>query len=191
MAATVYTVGHSNHGIDRFLGLLQAGAITAVADVRSVPYSRRMPHFCKADLQARLEAAGLVYVFLGEQLGARPKDPACYRDGRVDYDLIAITETFKAGLARVERGAARFRLALLCAEREPLDCHRSLLVARHLTARGAEIRHILADGSLEPHGATETRLLAQMNLATGDLFADRSDLLAEAYRRRNPGARGV
>ena len=191
MARALYTVGHSNHGIEPFLALLQGQGITAVADVRSVPYSRRMPHFSKAPLSAALKEAGLAYVFLGEQLGARPKDPACYRGGLVDYELIAAREAFGDGLARVERGAERFRLTLLCAEREPLDCHRTLLVARHLQDRGNEIRHILADGTLEPHGATEDRLLRQAGLAGGDLFTDRSGLLREAYRRRSPAYRAA
>ncbi len=191
MARSVYSIGHSNHTIARFVALLRGQEVSAVADVRSVPYSRRLPHFGKAELQQSLKTAGIAYVFLGDQLGARPKDPACYHDGQVDYDLIAATAAFRAGLTRVEQGAERYRLALLCAEREPLDCHRTILVSRHLQDRGAEIRHILADGTLEPHSATEDRLLRQTNLETGDLFGTKSDrgaLLREAYRRRSrPG----
>ena len=194
MGRTVYSVGHSNHSIERFVALLRGQEIGAVADVRSVPYSRRLPHFSKAPLSASLKDAGLVYVFLGDQLGARPQNPACYRDGRVDYALVAATEAFKTGLDRVERGAERYRLALLCAEREPLDCHRTLLVSRHLRNRGTEIRHILADGTVEPHEETEARLLKQTDLETGDLFAgetDRRCLIEEAYRRRNPAALAI
>ena len=153
-----FTIGHSNHALDRFLGLLEGHAITAVADVRSVPYSRRLPHFDRPVLQRALAAAGIAYVFLGNLLGGRPKDPSCYRDGKVDYALIAATPGFGNGLARLEDGTNRYRIVLMCAERDPLDCHRALLVSRHLAERGAGINHILADGSLESHEDTERRL---------------------------------
>jgi len=82
----------------------------------------------------------------------------------------------------VREGAARYRLALMCAERDPLDCHRSLLVARHLGLQGMAVRHILADGSIETGEDAETRLLETLGLAEGDLFRSREALLEEAYR---------
>ena len=97
--------------------------------------------------------------FVGENvLRVRPKDPSCCRDGKVDYDLIAATSGFRNGLARIEDGTNRYRIVLMCAERDPLDCHRALLVSRHLAERGAGIDHILADGSLESQDETERRL---------------------------------
>ena len=183
----VYTIGHSNHSIDRFLGLLERGGINAIADVRSVPFSRRMPHFSRPALKEALKAAGIAYVFLGDELGARPQDRSCYRDGTADYELIARTDLFQRGLDRVIAGAHGYRIALMCAEKEPLDCHRTILVARHLKQRGVDIRHILFDGRIEPHETTERRLLAQTNGGHSDLFAApgyATDPLDAAYRKR-------
>jgi len=170
--ATVFTIGHSNHSSDHFLALLQGAGITAVADVRSIPQSRRWPHFSRARIERWLADAGIAYVFLGAELGGRPADPALIRDGRPDYDLMTAAPSFQAGLERVLEGAGRYRMALMCAEREPLDCHRFLLVSRRLYERGAQLCHILADGSTEPHESTETRLLQQTGLAVDALFAD-------------------
>jgi uncharacterized protein (DUF488 family) len=140
--------------------------------VRSIPRSRRWPHFSRARIERWLADAGIAYVFLGAELGGRPADPALMREGRPDYDRMAATPSFQAGLDRVIDGATRYRVALMCAEREPLDCHRFLLVSRHLHERGARLCHILADGSLELHENTEVRLLQQTGMAVDALFAD-------------------
>ncbi len=169
---TVFTIGHSNHSSERFVALLQGTGITAVADVRSIPHSRRWPHFGRAQIERWLADAGIAYVFLGAELGGRPDDPALLREGRPDHDLMAAAPSFRAGLDRVLDGTGRYRIALMCAEREPLDCHRFLLVSRHLHERGVCLRQILADGSIEPHETTEFRLLQQTGLAVDSLFAD-------------------
>jgi uncharacterized protein (DUF488 family) len=155
----IYTAGHSNHPIEKFLSLLKEHDITAVADVRSQPFSRRFPQFNKERLSATLKQLGIAYVFLGQELGARSEDDSCYEDGQVRYGRLAATTLFKQGIDRVVAGALRFRVALMCAEKEPLDCHRTLLVSRALEQRGASIAHILADGSIETHSQVMTRLL--------------------------------
>jgi uncharacterized protein (DUF488 family) len=176
------TIGHSNLDAERFIGLLQEAGITAIADVRSVPFSRRFPWFSTKALAARLRETGMAYLPLGEALGGRPRDPALYCDGVADYEKMAATPQFRAGLDQV--GELRGRgLCLLCAEREPLDCHRCLLIGRALAERGFKLGHILVDGTIEPHAATEERLLAQAGGA-GDLFATRATRLAEAFRWR-------
>lgn len=183
----IYTIGHSNHSIDRFVCLLREAGITAVADVRSVPFSRRMPHFNQRALKKALKSVGIAYTFLGEQLGARPKERSCYRDGVADYSLIAKSAAFADGLRRVEEGAGRYRIVLMCAERDPLDCHRTLLVARHLQDRGSTICHILADGRLEANETTERRLLEMVGMRTRDLFAPSisgKEAIAKAYDKR-------
>jgi uncharacterized protein (DUF488 family) len=169
---TVFTIGHSNHPRERFIALLRGASITALADVRSVPYSRRHPQFSKPVLAETLPQEGIAYVYLGEELGGMRKDPALLRDGAPDYDKIAATQSFRHGLDRVIDGAGRHRIALMCAEREPLDCHRFLLVSRHLALRGARINHILGDGSIEEHDDTLRRLLAKTHLDAGELFAE-------------------
>ncbi len=183
MTFDLFTIGHSNHSFDRFVALLRDAGVTAIADVRSTPFSRRYPWFSQRPLSETLMRNDFSYVWLGDSLGGRPSDPALLRDGVADYEAIAATPAFQEGLARVMEGRKRYCICLLCAEREPLDCHRCLLVTRALAERGLAIGHILADGRVEPHTNTEDRLL-QMVREPDDLFSDRSDRLARAYRKR-------
>lgn len=179
----LFTIGHSTHGIDGFLGLLHRHGIEVVADVRSQPYSRRFPQFSRDALQTSLREAGIRYVFLGRELGARRDEPECYVGHRADYREIAKTAAFRAGLERLREGLERFRVSLLCAEKDPLDCHRTILVCRHARTF-AGIQHIRADGSLESHADFEARLLAACHLPAGDLFQSAADLLERAYDLR-------
>ena len=183
-AAAVLTVGHSNHAVADFLALLRQHTASAVADVRSAPYSRFNPQFNRETLRRTLTDAGIAYVYLGRELGGRSDDPACYRDGRICYDRVAETRNFKDGLRRLETGMAEHRIALMCAEKEPLHCHRTLLVSHALDANGVRVSHIHAEGHLESHAGAMDRLLAAVQLpAEGDLLAQsRADLVAAAIR---------
>lgn len=178
------TIGHSNHPAERFTALLKGAGVAAIADVRSVPFSRRFPWFSGKTLAERLPRHGIAYLAFGETLGGRPRDPALYCDGIADYAAMAESAEFRSGLDSVVAEARRHRLCLLCAEREPLDCHRCLLVGRALAKRGLSLGHILGDGRIEPHADTEERLLAGSGATAADLFQDRPARLAEAYRRR-------
>lgn len=180
--ATVYTVGHSTHSIEKFLALLETNEITAIADVRSHPFSRHNPQFNKETLASALKAAGIAYVFVGKELGARSDDPTCYEHGQVQYDRLARTPLFRSGIERVLKGARQYRVAVMCAEKEPLDCHRTLLVARALEREGASIRHILADSQIEEQDETMSRLLEMVNLPQEDMFRTRDQLVDEACR---------
>jgi uncharacterized protein (DUF488 family) len=192
MDRVVYTLGHSTHPLARFLELLRAHEISAVADLRSAPYSRRNPHFSREALQASLHERGVAYLFLGRELGGRPSNPSCWRDDRVDYARLAATGGFRAGLDRVEELIATSRAALLCAEGDPLRCHRAIVVARELARRGVAIRHILPDAMVERHEESELRLLRSLGLAQGNLFGPDRDLVARAYelQGRRIGAGG-
>lgn len=161
----IFTVGHSNHSTEKFLSLLKQHGVTAVADVRSLPYSRRFPHFNQSPLRNSLGSEEISYVFLGYQLGARPKDPECYVEGKARYELIAATEAFTNGLDRIFKGAKHHQIALMCAEQDPITCHRAILVCRYLRNRGLDIKHILKTGDLEPHEHLEQRLLKLHNLS--------------------------
>ena len=184
MRGAVFTIGHSTHTLDEFAALLRRHGVTAVADVRAAPYSRFNPQFKRDALAAGLGALGLEYVFLGRELGGRSADPADYRDGRIDYGRVRGTERFRRGVERVVREAGRRRIALMCAEREPLDCHRTLLVAPALEARDVAVTHILADGGVEPHGAAMDRLLDLLRRPREDLFRTRAELVDDAVRER-------
>jgi uncharacterized protein (DUF488 family) len=181
----IYSIGHSKHPIDRFIGLLQQHGVNALADVRSTPYSRFNPQFNKEKLQAALAAAGIRYVFLGEELGARTKDSSCYdEEGRVSFTKLALTEPFRRGIDRLLTGMQQHQIAIMCAEREPLECHRTILVSRELEKVGVPVTHILQDGSLEPHRQTMTRLASDLELSSTDLFRTPDELIEDAYEKQ-------
>ena len=188
-AGAVLTIGHSNHALDAFIELLRQHRVNALADVRSAPYSRFNPQFNRESLAASLKAEGIVYVYLGRELGGRSGNRDCYDgEGRIRYDRVAATESFRRGLDRVVDGAARRRIALMCAEKEPLHCHRTLLVAHELDKRGVGVDHIHADGRLESHDDAMDRLVDLAGLRLdGHLFRraqPRAELIAEAVERQ-------
>ncbi len=177
------TIGHSNLLADAFMALVKDAGVTAIADVRSVPFSRRFPWFSGPALAARLQGVDIAYLPFGEALGGRPRDPALYCEGVADYEKMAATPPFRAGLDRLSEAMGGLRLCLMCAEREPLDCHRCLLVGRALAERGFALGHILVDGTIEPHAITQERLLGRWGGAN-DLFVDHGERLAATYRAR-------
>ncbi len=182
----VFTVGHSNHPPEVFVSLLVRHGIDQIIDVRSAPYSRYSPQFNYEGIQRMLDDIGIGYAYLGGELGGRPADRACYdADGRVQYDRVAATDTFDDALRQVARVAEESRIALLCTEKEPLECHRTLLVARALVDRGVGIAHILADGGLEDHTDAMLRLVEIHKLPpNGDMFRSLADVIAEALTRQ-------
>ncbi len=178
----IYTIGHSTHELDDFVALLTMNGINAIADVRSVPHSRWQPQFNRGALRTALRQRNIAYAFLGRELGARSDDPDCYKDGRVQYRLLAGTRLFRSGLKRVLQGSGRHTIALMCAEKEPLDCHRTILVARALAEKGVAVAHILPDGQTESHDETMDRLSRDLGLENGDLFDPPEQIRARAYR---------
>ena len=184
----LYTIGHSNHAFERLAALLQEHGVDLVADVRSVPASARHPQFNRKALEPSLARCGIRYLFLGQELGARRIEPEAYEGDVATYERIAQLPVFRDGLERIEEIAASGRAALMCAEKAPLDCHRTLLVCRHLReAMAGGIHHILSDGRLESHAEVERRLVADMgaNEAQSDMFAGETEAPIErAYRIR-------
>src|SRR5260370_21328912 len=174
----IKTIGHSNHPIERFVDLLKAGGVALMVDVRSMPYSRRFPQFGKERLARSLAAAGIGYIHEGAALGGKP-------EGGGDYDALAEQSAFKDALGRLSERAESTTLCLMCAEKEPLDCHRTVLVSRRLAERGVAIDHLLADGGTRPHREVEEALLAKNggpDLFDADLFEDRAARLGGAWQ---------
>jgi len=178
----LFTIGHSNLQFEKFITLLKVHGIQAVADVRSSPYSQFNPQYNCETLRSALQSHGISYVLLGNELGARRTERECYLDGRADYSLIAQTTAFKEGIERLMRGASTMRIALLCAEKEPLECHRCILVSPYLQRQGLAVSHILSDGTLENHEHTEKRLLRLLDYPEQDLFRSTGEMLADAYK---------
>jgi uncharacterized protein (DUF488 family) len=180
--STLYTIGHSTHSIERFLDLLSTHQISAIADVRSMPFSRHTPQFNREPLAHALAAKEIDYVFLGKELGARPVDSGCYVDGQVRFDLLAKSALFRLGLKRLATGMDSYRIALLCAEKDPITCHRMILVCRNVPQVGiTDVRHILEDACLEKNSDAERRLLSVHNIEENDLFAAYEELVQKAY----------
>lgn len=177
----IYTIGHSAHSFEGFVSLLQRHGINAVADVRSVPYSRRHPQFNREVLLDTLDKHDIAYVFLGKELGARSDDAGCYENGRVNYRLLAGTPLFQSGIERVRDGSRCWTIALMCAEKDPLNCHRTILVARELAKLGLDIEHILADGELESHSEAMRRLVEESGSYEQDMFDRAESPLEQAY----------
>lgn len=184
MNSDIFTIGHSTQSSTQFVQRLKRHAITAVADVRSAPYSRHNPQFNREELRSVLKQEGIRYVFLGKELGARSDDECCYVNDKVQYRLLAQTELFRSGVSRVIEGAESFRIALMCAEKDPLDCHRTILVTRELVKLGHDVTHILADGSLETHSQAMSRLINQLGLSGQDMFRSVEETMNEAYDKQ-------
>ena len=177
----IWTLGTSSNTWPQFQHLLDRHGIGCLVDVRSFPRSR-LPHFNRAILRVSLNRVGISYLHLPD-LGGRP------RSGPDRFADMAQTPTFLAGIDTLLEIATRTRLALVCSEGENCDCHRFLLVARHLTALGTEVEHIHRDGSIETQHDAEERLLARTKVKP-DLLRSREERLAEAYHRQEQRLRG-
>ncbi len=183
----LFTIGYSNHDLEDLLDLLRQQKINALADVRSHPISRYRPQFNHRPLADALRAAAIHYVFMGRELGARREEPECYLAGVAEYDLIAGSPLFARGLNRLREGLRSHRIALLCAEGDPLECHRAILICRNLRSELFPIRHIHPDGHLETHPELEQRLMERLGVVP-DLFTgpDRMEELVErAYAEQS------
>jgi uncharacterized protein (DUF488 family) len=181
----IYTVGHSNLELAELAGTLKKFMIGLLADVRSLPRSTRYPQFSRDNLEEGLRDAGIRYLFLGDELGGRPADPKLYgSNGLVDYRARRACRDFQYGIDRAVEEARRTPLALLCAEEDPLTCHRFLMITPELALRGIAPLHIRKGGTLETQAEAEDRLLAahQMGAFAGaSLFpADRASALEDA-----------
>jgi uncharacterized protein (DUF488 family) len=188
--ARILTVGHSNHELPVFLALLRTAEVTVLADVRSHPFSRRLPEFNRSYLEHALPEHGIAYVFLGDLLGGRPTSTALYDDdGRVSYERVRQTEAFQQGIAQLLREAERGCVAMMCSEEDPLDCHRGLMITPALSEHGVSPLHLRKDGRLETTAEMEARLLHESGEGSKldlPLFPpteeDRRQALVNAYR---------
>jgi uncharacterized protein (DUF488 family) len=167
------TIGHSSHTAERFQALLREHGVQVLVDTRSSPYSRYSPQFDRETLKETVAAAGVRYLYMGDVVGGRPRDEACYDgEGRVLYGRVAEQPAFQEAVERLERGADEFQLALLCSEEDPAHCHRRLLIARVLMGRGAEVVHVRGDGSVETDDEVARRSGKALVEAQAGLFGE-------------------
>jgi uncharacterized protein (DUF488 family) len=152
----LYSIGHSNADIHAFIDLLRRYQIAALVDTRSQPYSRYNQHFSRENLKLSLEEIGIEYFYLGKEIGGRPENPIFYfQNGKVDYDLVAQSSIYLAGIERLLALSSDRRVAFMCAEADYKSCHRYWLITRTLTQRGIEVRHILHSGDSVVSEASE------------------------------------
>jgi uncharacterized protein (DUF488 family) len=169
----IWTLGHSTLAPEDFIRLIQGAGIQAIADVRSIPFSGRQPHYSSPNLRHLLENAGIRHVYLGDLVGGRPRHSGLYTPtGRADFRAMAQSEWFLRGLERILAGLKKMSIGLMCGEEDPLPCHRGLLIAPELVARGLEPRHLRKGGRVETQRELEDRMLAAagMEPSQGDLF---------------------
>ncbi len=181
MPNELYTIGYAPFSMDDFIATLRQYSINALVDVRSSPYSKFKPEFKKDPLNKALADNHISYIFLGTLIGARVEDSACYTDGILNYDLLKETDKFQTGITRILNGMKDYRIALMCAEKDPLNCHRTFLISRTLRSFPINILHILEDGSLEAHTAAEKRLLNLYERDQPNIFRSELDCIEEAY----------
>ena len=182
----LYTIGHSNHQMDDFIRLLRQNGVTCVIDVRSTPYSRYCTQFNRESLALALRTANIEYMYFGKQLGARPNDARGYDGDPANFEHIAQTEEFKLGIQNLIEAASKYQIALMCAEKDPLECHRFILICRHLRQYNLCIKHILQDGGIEEHADTERRLVKMLKIEA-TLFEPQqteADFVEQAYDRQ-------
>ncbi len=189
-SGTLFTIGHSNLELAEFLSVLVLRKIQMICDVRSRPGSLRFPQFNREPLEAGLSSAKIQYQFFGEALGGRPGDPRVYREnGLVDYVSRRKSPDFCAGVDHAIELARSQNIAILCAEEDPLQCHRFLMICPELVKRGAGPVHIRRGGVLESQPAAEDRLLKLHDLAafTSDsLFvSERDSAIEDALRKQS------
>jgi len=180
----LFSIGYSCHSINSFSKTLLRNDVTAVVDVRSVPYSRFKPEFNRENIQYKLKENGIVYVFLGDNLGAKIDAPECYVNGKADYELIAKHPKFLHGIDRIKKGMENYKIALMCAEKDPITCHRAILIFRNLRNSDIQLYHMLCDGTIEDHAESEKRLLKLLKLEQFDLFSNNSNVFEKAYKRQ-------
>jgi uncharacterized protein (DUF488 family) len=183
----LFTIGYSGHSANSFVDLVVNNEIDVVCDVRSTPFSAYKPDFSRAPFKAHLNKAGVKYKFLGDLLGARPSDRTCYVSGQATYDRISKSSFFQEGLSRIKTGTRSLNLALVCSERDPIECHRAILVCRNLPEMHDYITHIHTDGRSESQPELDTRLVDLFGLTPPPLLQQEGDWLkavSKAYEKQ-------
>jgi uncharacterized protein (DUF488 family) len=191
---TIYTIGHSQHKIEHFIELVMKYEIDYIIDVRSVPYSQYASQFNKGILELTLRKYNVNYAFMGEPLGARQKDRSLYsKEGYIDFSKVAKTDKFIKAINNLILGVDKnHKIALMCTEKDPMDCHRNILVAYELYKRGVNINNICEDGTVVTQEEINKQLLGkyfpnrfQRSLPGIEDDHDEATLLEKAYNLRN------
>lgn len=182
----IYTIGHSTHTLDHFMELLSMHQINFILDVRSVPYSKYCPQYNREAIAAELKGRNINYAFMGKYFGARQTDLNLYTaDGYVDFEAVRESKVFNIGLENVEKGMSHYNIALMWAEKKPMDCHRAILVGHAFWLKGHDVCHILSDGKFQTQEDINKDVL-HMYFPNNSISGDEKDCyLTEAYKLHN------
>ena len=174
----IYTIGYAGTTLDRFIEILKANKITFLIDVRSLPKSRYFYLFNDTNLSKSLAKHGIKYENWKEEFGARQDNLNFYTDGILDYDKFAKSDQFKKGVAQIKK-LSNQNVCLMCAEIDPLNCHRAILCGREIANSGIDVIHIIAKRN------GETILESQSNFENRLLQTTKINNLSEAYRKQS------
>ena len=190
--STLYTVGYTSFPSPEELAeVLRGYGIRALVDVRSTPYSAHYEQYNKENIRRVLSKAGISYGNMALAFGARQDNPAFYKNGRLDFETFARSDRFQRGKRRLEDGIDNgYAPVLMCAEKNPITCHRAILVARAFRDAGYHVIHILPDGETKTHEALEQELLDlyfpdRNQLSVFDKPMDEKERLRQAYEKQN------
>lgn len=191
---TLYTIGHSGHSLKKFIALLNNYKINCLVDVRSNPHSKFHDHFNRKNLSAALQMENIQYVFMGKEFGARRNEPELYNsEGQLDFEKTMKHKLFLSGVERIKDGLSKgYTIAFMCAEKNPLNCHRSMLVARYFFENGFHPVHILESGDSIDQAKIISILIDtyypnrnQISLIPEENFEDEQELYKKAYNIKN------
>ena len=191
MNNTIYTIGYTGFSLSEFLNVLKNYKIQVVIDVRSSPYSERYPNYNRPNLEDTLKKSGIYYRNYADEFGARQDNPIYYTDGYLDFKKFSKSQAFQNGVVKIRNSLDKgYLIAFLCAEKDPIQCHRAILVSREFSDLGYNVHHILTNGKYETQQDIEQRLLAMFfpNGIQQDFFSEPLDLdtaIDIAYRKQN------
>jgi uncharacterized protein (DUF488 family) len=184
MDKAIFTIGHSNLEISDFINLLLANKIELLVDVRSAPYSKLYPHFNRNPLEVSLTKNSIKYIFLGDSVGGRSNNIKDYSKGRVVYKKIAEKKEYISSINTIIQNSSKYKIVLMCSEKEPLECHRTLLISRSIEAHMVKILHIHRDGQIESQSEGIQRLLKIWKLDSPNLFGEDAERIDEAFTKQ-------
>lgn len=154
----IFSIGHGNRDFNDFVKLLHEYEVEYLIDVRSSPYSKMFPVYNRETLSNLLKQNNIIYLYLGDVLGGLPKDPSCYIEysdknkeeaRKIDYSKIEKKEFFQNGLERLKTADAKgLKVAVMCSELHPEECHRSKLIGVALQKAGIIMKHIDKNGKI-------------------------------------------
>lgn len=191
MVDTVYTIGYSGFKIDDFIKTLKGNNISLVIDVRSTPYSRYYTDYNKENLSIMLEKSHIYYRNYVSEFGARQGERKYYPNGYLDFEMFSKSESFLSGVEKLKKSMEKnYTFALLCSEKDPIKCHRTILVSRAFHIAGYKIIHLMDNGTYVTQEDIEERLLnmffpdrEQINMFAPTL--SKQEYLDESYKKQN------